>query len=186
MGLNVAGNNHSVERVGVCLPVNDNEIHTIKEVQNIGRGIANLNIGLLEDLHHLRRCGAQLDAVNLLQLDNLNERNRRHRIFSVAAFDITSNGLRQPSVVGEIPNQGFGVEQILHYLPVLKGSATKYSHLGRYCTFLRFWDFLFFFKIASIVSIICKRKSTNFFYFGKIFFLFVFLSLHFTNIYNLY
>ena len=57
-----------------------------------------------------------------------------------------------------------GIKQVLHYLPVLKGSTTKYSHLGRYCTCLRFCDFLFFFTIASIVTNIFRCKNTTFFF----------------------
>lgn len=41
-------------------------------------------------------------------------------------------------VESKIPYQCLSIKQVLHQLPVLNGSATKYSHLGRYCTFLLF------------------------------------------------
>ena len=163
VGLDGARNNQTVEGVGVSPSVDDDKIHAVEEIQDVGCCFADLDIGLFEDMHHLCRSGAQFDAVDLLQLDNLDKRNGGRRIFSVATFDIITNSLRQPSVVGEIPNQSFGVEQVLHYLPVLKGSATKYSHLGRYCTFLRFCDFLFFFTIASIVTMILSLQKYNYF-----------------------
>ena len=152
--------------------INYNKIHSMKEIQNVGCGFADFDISLLKDTHHLRRRGSEFNAMDLLQLYNLYKRNRCHRILSIATFDVITNSFRQSSVVGKIPNQYLCVQQILHYLPVLKGSATKYSHLGRYCICLRFCDFLFFFITASIFTNIFVAKLQLLFHLAKLFLIF--------------
>lgn len=143
-------NNQTVEGVGVRPTIDNGEIKGIKIIQYVVVSLDNFYIRVLNNTHHLRWLCLEANPIDLLELYDFNKRNGRHGVFPVTTFNIITDGRRQSSVVREVPYQCFRIKQILHQLPVLNGSATKYSHLGRYCTFLLFRTFLFFFTMASI------------------------------------